>query len=71
VNGNVKSVQKWHFPSPGIVALEQEEETAFSPQKAEKKRGQGGVRINVASGTLQLGVDSWRLSAAYFSADFR
>jgi len=56
VNGNVKSVQKWHLPGPGIVALEEEEETALSPQKDEKKRGQGGARRNVVSGTLS----TWR-----------
>ena len=56
VNGNVKSAQKWHLTGPSIMALEEEEETAFPPQKAEKKRGHGGAGINVASGTLS----TWR-----------
>jgi hypothetical protein len=56
VNDNVKSAQKWHLPGPGFESLEEEEETAFSPQKAEKKRAQGGARIIVDSGTLS----TWR-----------
>ena len=42
--------------APDWKAWEEEEETAFSPQKAEKKMGQGGARINAASGTLSI----WR-----------